>query len=88
MEKCLRASQHTTSHRYSNYIFSCASNCTGTIEYLYCILNVYYMFRCYLCHPLITSQKHLLIVRLSYNGYITKHEIYIYIHIIRGVFGK
>jgi len=45
MEKCWRASQHTTSQHYSNYGFSCPTKCTGTTEYLYCILNVCYVFR-------------------------------------------
>jgi len=68
MEKCQKASQHETSHRYSKYVFSVPTKCTGTTEYLYCILNVCYMFRHSLFHPLITSQNHLLVERLCYNG--------------------
>jgi len=36
---------------YSNFIFNFPSNCTFTIEYLYWILNVCYMFRRSLRHP-------------------------------------
>jgi hypothetical protein len=75
VEKCQTASQHATSHRYSNYVFSFPTKCTGTTEYLYYIVNVCYMFRHSLCHPLITSQNHLLVVSLCYNGLVTEREV-------------
>jgi hypothetical protein len=64
MEKCLTASQHKTLHPNSKHIFSFTTKCTRTIECLYWLLNVCYMFRRSLRHSLITSQNHLLIVRL------------------------
>jgi hypothetical protein len=64
MEKCLRASQHKTYHNCSNYIFNLPAKCTGAIEYLYSLLNICYVFRHLLCHPLITYQNHLFILRL------------------------
>jgi hypothetical protein len=35
----------------SNYIFNFRTKCTCTIEYLYWLLNISYMFRCSLLYP-------------------------------------
>jgi hypothetical protein len=43
----------------SNYVFNFANKCACTIEYLYCLLTAPSLGR-----SLITSQNHLLIVRL------------------------
>jgi len=41
---------------------------------MYLLINVRYMFWHSLRHPFITSQSHLLIVRLRYNGEVTEPE--------------
>ena len=46
---------------YSNCVFNFPAKCPNTTEYLYCLLNIWYMFRHSLRHPqgelVITSQK-------------------------------
>jgi hypothetical protein len=78
VEKCLRASQHK-SHPYRNYVLSLPTTCTGTIEYLRWLLNVCYMFRHSLCHPLITYKNHLLIVKLPYKVSVTEYELWVFV---------
>jgi len=50
---------------YSNYIFSFSTKCTHTIEYLYCLLNICYMFLRSLLHPQGKLLSHLKIICLQ-----------------------
>ena len=58
--------------KYGNYIFNLPTKCERTNAYLSSLLNICYMFRRSLRHPLITSQNHLLILS-SLEG----REIYV-----------
>ena len=83
--KCHRASQHTTSHHYSNCGFSFPTNCTGTAEYLYCLLNVCYMFWHSVCIPSLHKPICLLLCLLQWLSY-RAWSIYIYIYIYRYIY--
>jgi hypothetical protein len=82
--KCLVASQHT-SHPYSNYVFSFPTKYTGTTEYLYWLLNVCYMFPRSMCHPFITPQSNLLVLKFATMVKLQSMK-YIYVGLFRKIY--